>query len=94
MLGETNAKCRHLVVIGVVGTSEAEDDILVAIRGTDLTDQSKTIIKITNAANVPHEGTGVEKETDQREETETKDQTTDLMSCAREFASAVIAGDT
>jgi hypothetical protein len=43
----------------VVGTSEAEDDILEAIRGTDLSDQSKLIIKITNAANAPHEGTGV-----------------------------------
>jgi len=78
-------------------TSEAEDEILEAIRGTDLTDQSKILIKITNAVNAHHAGTGVETETGQREETETetKDHTnTDRMSYATEFASAVIAGDT
>ena len=76
-------------------TLEAEDEILEAIRGTDLTDQSKILIKITNAVNAQHAGTGVETETGQRGETETKDHTnTDRMSYAMEFASAVIAGDT
>jgi hypothetical protein len=82
-------------VIGVFVTSEAEDEILEAIRGTDLTDQSKILIKLTNPVNAHNAGTGVEKETGQREETETKDHTnTDRMSYATEFASAVIAGDT
>jgi len=79
----------------VVWITGAEDDTLEAIRGTDLNDQSKIIIEITNAANVLQEETGVEKETDQREEVEieTKDRTTDHMSLEREFVSAVIAED-